>query len=58
MSVSAGRRAGALVVEAEAEAEPEGLVELEDRVGAVDGTLLVEPSPGGGVRIRAEIPCG
>jgi signal transduction histidine kinase len=55
--VSATRRDGALVVEVEAEAEPQGLVELEDRVGAVDGRLAVEQAPGGRVRIRAEIPC-
>jgi len=56
--VSAARRDGALVVEVETEAEPQGLVELEDRVGALDGRLAVERAPGGGVRIRAEIPCG
>jgi hypothetical protein len=41
-----------------AETAPEGLVELDDRFGALDGTLLVEGRPDGGVRIRAEIPCG
>jgi signal transduction histidine kinase len=56
--VSAARRDGALVVEVETEAEPDGLVELEDRVGALDGRLAVERPPDGGVRIRAEIPCG
>ncbi len=55
---SAERRDGVLVVDVEAEAEPEGLLELEDRVGALDGNLAVERAPGGGVRIRAEIPCG
>jgi hypothetical protein len=55
---SAERRDGVLVVDVEAEAEPEGLLELEDRVGALDGNLAVEQAPGGGVRIRAEIPCG
>jgi len=48
----------ALVVDVEAEAESEGLLDLEDRVGALDGRLTVERAPGGGVRIRAEIPCG
>jgi signal transduction histidine kinase len=56
--VSATRRDGALLVDVETEAEPQGLVELEDRVGALDGRLAVERAPGGGVRIRAEIPCG
>jgi signal transduction histidine kinase len=56
--VSATRRNWVLVVEVETEAEPDGLVELEDRVGALDGRLAVKRAPGGRVRIRAEIPCG
>ena len=56
--VSADRRDGVLVVDVEAEAEPDGLLDLEDRVGALDGRLGVERAAGGGVRIRAEIPCG
>jgi signal transduction histidine kinase len=56
--VSANRRDGWLVVDVETEAEPDGLVDLEDRVGALDGRLAVERAPGGRVRIRAEIPCG
>jgi signal transduction histidine kinase len=57
VSVSATGRDGGFVVDVEAEEEPEGLVDLEDRVGALDGKLGVERVPGGGVRIRAEIPC-
>jgi signal transduction histidine kinase len=57
-SVRAERRDCALVVDVEAEAEPKELVDLEDRVGALDGRLDVERAPDGGVRIRAEIPCG
>jgi signal transduction histidine kinase len=34
-----------------------GLHGLVDRVGALDGRLMVESPPGGGTRIRAEIPC-
>jgi signal transduction histidine kinase len=34
-----------------------GLRGLADRVGAIDGTLLVESPPGGGTRLVAEIPC-
>ena len=56
-SVSADRRDGILVVDVEVEAAPEGLPDLEDRVGALDGRLEVERTPGSGVRIRAEIPC-
>ena len=45
--VSAGRLDGALVVDVEAETEPEGLLELEDRVGALDGRLGVERAADG-----------
>jgi len=31
---------------------------IEDRVGALAGTLSVEARAGGGTRIRAELPCG
>jgi signal transduction histidine kinase len=33
-----------------------GLTGLQDRVAAVDGTLIVDSPPGAGTRIRAEIP--
>jgi signal transduction histidine kinase len=33
-----------------------GLQGLEDRVGALDGTLSVESAPGGGTLVRASIP--
>jgi signal transduction histidine kinase len=55
--VSVTRRDGALIVDVEAAAEPEQLVDLEDRVGALNGSLGVKRAPGV-VRIRAEIPCG
>ncbi len=55
--VSATRRDGALLVVVKTETEPQGLVDLEDRVGALDGRVAVERAPGGGVRIRAKIPC-
>jgi signal transduction histidine kinase len=35
-----------------------GLRGLADRVGALDGRLIVESPPGSGTRLRAEIPCG
>ncbi len=56
--VSAERRDGALVVDVDTEGEPEGLLDLEDRIGALDGNLGVEHVTGHRVRIRAEIPCG
>jgi signal transduction histidine kinase len=55
--VSAVHRDGALVIDIDAEGEPNDLVELEDRVGALDGRILVEGSAGGAVRLHAEIPC-
>jgi signal transduction histidine kinase len=55
--VSAAKRDRALVLEVEAESEPEGLVDLEDRVGALNGHLTVERTVGRRVRICAEIPC-
>jgi signal transduction histidine kinase len=55
--VSATRRDGVLVVDIETEAAPERLADLEDRVGALDGTVAVAPAQAGGIRIRVEIPC-
>jgi signal transduction histidine kinase len=50
---------GRLVVEIETDGRPpQGLTDLEDRVGALDGRLLVQAAPGGGTRIVAELPCG
>lgn len=56
VTVNAVRRGDTLVVDVDAVSAPARVVELEDRVAALDGTLTVEPDPGG-VRIRAEIPC-
>jgi signal transduction histidine kinase len=50
---------GRLVVEIETDEEPpQELTDLEDRVGALDGRLLVEHARSGRTRIRAELPCG
>ncbi|HUR18412.1 MAG TPA: histidine kinase [Acidimicrobiales bacterium] len=35
-----------------------GFVNMGDRVGAIDGTLSVESSPGAGTRVRGSIPLG
>ena len=35
-----------------------GLRGLQDRLSALDGTLVVESPPGGGTRMHARIPCG
>jgi signal transduction histidine kinase len=50
---------GWLIVEVETDRQPpQQLTDLEDRVGALDGRLLVQPASEGGIRIRAELPCG
>ena len=33
------------------------LGEVEDRVGALDGRLKVEDTPGGGTAVRVEVAC-
>jgi signal transduction histidine kinase len=58
VTVGATRRAGQLVVEIERDSDaPKDVVDLEDRVGALDGRLEILRGPGGHVKIRAEIPC-
>jgi signal transduction histidine kinase len=58
-AVDASRAEGRLVVEVETDEQPPGeLTDLEDRVGALDGRLLVQVAPEGGTRIRVELPCG
>jgi signal transduction histidine kinase len=58
VTVGATRRDGQLVVEIERDSNaPDDLIDLQDRVGALDGRLQVLHEPGGRVRIRAEIPC-
>jgi signal transduction histidine kinase len=50
---------GRLIVEVETDKQPpQQLTDLEDRVGALDGRLLVEHARSGRTRIRAELPCG
>ncbi len=57
LRVAATRRGGNLVVEIEADGSPSELTEIEDRIGALDGTLRVAQVPGGVVTVKAEIPC-
>jgi signal transduction histidine kinase len=57
-AVDTTRADGQLVVEVQTDQQPPGeLTDLEDRVGALDGRLLVQAAPGGGTRIRVELPC-
>jgi signal transduction histidine kinase len=58
-AVDAARGDGRLVLRIVTNQQPpQELTDLEDRVGALDGRLLVQAAPGGGTRIRAELPCG
>jgi signal transduction histidine kinase len=57
LKVSATRRDGHLVVELEGNHAPEQITELEDRIGALDGSLAVVQAPSRRVTICAEIPC-
>jgi hypothetical protein len=54
--VSIVRRGNRLVVDATAARQPEHLVDIEDRLGALDGAMRTEHTDNG-VRILAEIPC-
>jgi signal transduction histidine kinase len=58
VTLTALTRDGILVLELESQRPPTELRELEDRLGALDGTLHVAHATGGQARIRAEIPCG
>jgi signal transduction histidine kinase len=57
-SVSTRLVDGRLVVEVDAEGPgPGGMIELEDRVGALDGAVSISVLPNGRARLHAEIPC-
>ena len=48
---------GSLTVDVEADALPDSLTEVEDRIGALGGTLTVHRSTGR-CSLHAELPCG
>jgi signal transduction histidine kinase len=57
-AVDTTRADGQLVVEIATDQQPpEELTDLEDRVGALDGRLLVRAASGSGTHIVAELPC-
>jgi signal transduction histidine kinase len=58
VKVSAVRRDGRLVVEVEGDGTPGTIIDLEDRVGTLDGSVAVVREPDGRAVVRAEIPCG
>ena len=55
--VSAARCDGRLVVEIAGAAAPTNIIELEDRVGTLGGSVEVSCGPDGQAKVRAEIPC-
>ena len=57
LKVFVARRDSRLVVEVEGDRAPAEIIGLQDRVGALDGSVTVVRGPGGRATIRAEIPC-
>jgi signal transduction histidine kinase len=57
LKVSAAHRNGHLVVEIERHGTPDKIIDLEDRVGTLGGSVTIVPGPDGRATIRAEIPC-
>jgi hypothetical protein len=55
--VSVTRTEAVLRVDIESCGSSGDLVAVEDRVGALSGTVAVEPIDGSAVRIRVELPC-
>jgi signal transduction histidine kinase len=57
VSLAAHADNGLLIVELESDGLPADLTNLEDRLGALDGTVSLERASNGHARIHAEIPC-
>ena len=57
LTVSAAQCDSRLVVEVEGASLPAEITDMQDRVGALDGSVTVVRRPGGRGTIRAEIPC-
>jgi signal transduction histidine kinase len=58
-TVHVDRRDDRLIIDIDVDGPPPAnVVGLEDRVGALDGTVSIRLSSGGHHRIHAEIPCG
>jgi signal transduction histidine kinase len=57
LKVSAARRNGRLVVEVEGDSAPAEITDLQDRVGALEGSVAVVHGPDGRAKLQAEIPC-
>jgi len=57
LKVSVARYGTRLMVEVEGDCAPAEIVAVQDRVGALDGSVTVVHGSGGRATIRAEIPC-
>jgi len=57
LKVSAAQRNGRLVVEVEGDSAPAEITDLQDRVGALEGSVAVVHGPDGRAILQAEIPC-
>jgi signal transduction histidine kinase len=57
LTVRSAVRDGRLVVEVDGDGLPERLPEVEDRVGALDGSIEHVRGPGGRATVMVEIPC-
>jgi signal transduction histidine kinase len=58
-AVDAARGDGRLVLKIVTDQQPpQELTDLEDRVGALDGQLFVQPALRGETRIHVDLPCG
>ncbi|MBA2475209.1 MAG: sensor histidine kinase, partial [Actinobacteria bacterium] len=58
VTVRASRSDGRLRIEIESAGTlDDDFVDLEDRIGALDGTLTVVPLPAGHMTVSAELPC-
>jgi signal transduction histidine kinase len=57
LKVAAAQCDSRLVVEVQGDSAPAEITDMQDRVGALDGSVTVVHGPGGRATIRAEIPC-
>ena len=58
VAVRAERHDSRLVIELQTDNAPAATVDLEDRVGAIDGRLNILRRPDGRTTMQAELPCG
>jgi signal transduction histidine kinase len=57
LEVAAGREGDRLVIDMRSPAAPTDVVDIEDRVGALGGSLALSAAAGADARVRVELPC-